>query len=494
MGQGWPSFFWRAPFAARFLRHALSGPVRASDLPVLHSFADEKRPVAVQTILPLPSCVLLAVVLFGCVSVSVAQERSWYAGIGAGASRLQPDPGNNSGIELTDDQSGSVSAWLGRDLSRRFSGEVGLATLGDATLGGSALAGEETISYSALSGGLVAYVLGDSRSVERREALSAYVRGGLSVMDYESDLRITEDDNLALWLGAGAEWPVSRRISLRAELVSYDGDAQAAYVGFVSRLRPSRRPVLTPRAPKVEPIESRKPTSEPAETPTPLETPKRAGTPELTSEPAETPKRVEAPKPAEIPTSVETPEPVVPPKLAKAPKADEPEAQTPSSPEAPRSSRLPVIKPLPAPADAPIATAPEASALASCVAAAPGEPLDARGCAMFSGVIAGVDFVQGTSRLTPVAQVLLDRLVSDLMDHPSIIVEIQSHTEDLGDAERAQALSKERAVAVARHLAGAGVPVARLRARAFGASQPRATNNTRGGRKLNNRVALRVLP
>jgi len=136
---------------------------------------------------------------------------------------------------------------------------------------------------------------------------------------------------------------------------------------------------------------------------------------------------------------------------------------------------------------------PLSTSASACAVPAAGEPLDAQGCALFSGVLQGVEFVGDSTRLTGVGETLLTRLAGSLNQYPERVVEIRVHTQSFAQADRANELSRARAVAVARYLVGQGVDVKRLKARAFGDTQPRAGNDTAGGRRLNNRVELRVL-
>ncbi len=122
------------------------------------------------------------------------------------------------------------------------------------------------------------------------------------------------------------------------------------------------------------------------------------------------------------------------------------------------------------------------------------EPTDAQGCALFSGKLRGVDFASGTASLTQIGERLLDRIGDSLLRYPNLVVEIQAHTESFGNTARAKELARLRSIVVARHLAGRGVPVKQLRARAFGNSVPVADDNTVAGRRQNNRIELRVLP
>jgi len=88
---------------------------------------------------------------------------------------------------------------------------------------------------------------------------------------------------------------------------------------------------------------------------------------------------------------------------------------------------------------------------------------------------------------------VLDELAQNLQKYPNTVIELQGHTDLLRNPTMAKSLAKQRVVAVARQLVKRGVSVKRLRARAFGSSEPIAANATAQGRQLNNRIELRVL-
>ena len=103
-----------------------------------------------------------------------------------------------------------------------------------------------------------------------------------------------------------------------------------------------------------------------------------------------------------------------------------------------------------------------------CPVPAPGEPKDAQGCALFSGVQSGVQFVGMGAELTPEAEASLDRLALALLQYPEVVIEVRAHVGSLKDPVAAEELSRRRTLATARHLANRGVPTERLQARAFG--------------------------
>lgn len=327
----------------------------------------------------------------------------WYAGVVGGVSSLRPET-QNSPFTIDSDVSFGAGAFVGYDLSRRFSLELGYNYLGNATLTGDN--GKTDIGYAALSAGALLYLFGNAQDLDDRSGFAGYLRLGASSMDNSATIPLEREDNIAVMAGAGFEWPFSRSLSLRGELTSFDGDAQAVRASVLYRPRyGSQRGTPVARAPQALP----------------------------------------APAP-----TVNTP------------------TDVPLQPE--------------------IAVVPS-----NCSAPVANEPADARGCAAFSGKLRGVEFNSGTASLTSIGNQLLDRLAKNLILYPNIAIEIQAHTESFGSEVRAKEIAKQRTLAVARYLAGRGVSVQRLRARAFGHSQPIMGDSSLAGRRQNNRIVLRVI-
>jgi OOP family OmpA-OmpF porin len=87
----------------------------------------------------------------------------------------------------------------------------------------------------------------------------------------------------------------------------------------------------------------------------------------------------------------------------------------------------------------------------------------------------------------------LDRLVSILVKYPSMIIQIDGHTDDHGGYEYNIGLSLRRTKAVVKYLVSQGISEIRLIPRGFGKTRPVATNDTDEGRQLNRRVEYTIL-
>ena len=84
----------------------------------------------------------------------------------------------------------------------------------------------------------------------------------------------------------------------------------------------------------------------------------------------------------------------------------------------------------------------------------------------------------------------LDLLIDFLNQNETVNIEIQGHTDSMGDAKLNQKLSLNRANAVYEYLLKNGVGGSRLTFKGFGASTPVANNNTEAGRKTNRRTSF----
>jgi outer membrane protein OmpA-like peptidoglycan-associated protein len=112
-------------------------------------------------------------------------------------------------------------------------------------------------------------------------------------------------------------------------------------------------------------------------------------------------------------------------------------------------------------------------------------------------VVGGVDlgalsFAPGTSRITAEGAVVLDNIADQLHAFSRGSVQVQAHTDNVGDPDVNVLLSQVRAEAVVTYLIDRGVSASLLTARGFGAQTPIADNSTEQGRAANQRVMLVV--
>jgi outer membrane protein OmpA-like peptidoglycan-associated protein len=100
-----------------------------------------------------------------------------------------------------------------------------------------------------------------------------------------------------------------------------------------------------------------------------------------------------------------------------------------------------------------------------------------------------VYFQQGKDVILARSHALLDNVASVVVAHAEITrVEVEGHTDAVGDDQRNLNLSQRRAESVVRYLIARGVSADRLEARGYGETKPIASNATREGRGANRRV------
>lgn len=107
--------------------------------------------------------------------------------------------------------------------------------------------------------------------------------------------------------------------------------------------------------------------------------------------------------------------------------------------------------------------------------------------------IEAIVFDTDDAQLTPDAQFLLKGFANYLKKEASIRIQINGHTDDVGDEGRNQILSEKRAAQVASYLIGLGIEAERIVYKGFGESQPRVANDSAANRALNRRTEFEIL-
>ncbi len=104
------------------------------------------------------------------------------------------------------------------------------------------------------------------------------------------------------------------------------------------------------------------------------------------------------------------------------------------------------------------------------------------------------------AKLTQESRTILDTTLATLLKaNPSLIVQINSHTDAKGSDEYNKELSQERAESVVDYLVGKGMDSTRLKAKGFGESQPIAPNfkpdgsDNPEGRRKNRRTEFKII-
>ena len=134
-----------------------------------------------------------------------------------------------------------------------------------------------------------------------------------------------------------------------------------------------------------------------------------------------------------------------------------------------------------------------------CAATPAGTAADAYGCPILfknaerTVTLRGVNFASGRDELTPSSFAVLDDVARQLIEAPTVRIEVVGHTDATGGRTRNVTLSLARAEAVRAYLVMQGVPSERVVARGYGPDQPIANNKTPTGRAANRRVELRKI-
>ncbi|MEM7575314.1 MAG: OmpA family protein [Bacteroidota bacterium] len=99
-----------------------------------------------------------------------------------------------------------------------------------------------------------------------------------------------------------------------------------------------------------------------------------------------------------------------------------------------------------------------------------------------------VQFETGSARLKTESFFVLDEIAEIMQRYPNYSLLIAGHTDDVGDENNNQVLSEERARACRDYLRTKGILNDRMSYLGYGEAQPRTTNDTAAGRRLNRRV------
>jgi outer membrane protein OmpA-like peptidoglycan-associated protein len=99
-----------------------------------------------------------------------------------------------------------------------------------------------------------------------------------------------------------------------------------------------------------------------------------------------------------------------------------------------------------------------------------------------------IQFDFNKSTIKPISFPILDAVRDVLVANPKITIQVQGHTDNVGQAAYNLKLSQQRADSVRAYLVSHGIEPARLVSKGFGMDQPLVPNNTEGNRALNRRV------
>jgi OmpA-OmpF porin, OOP family len=102
-------------------------------------------------------------------------------------------------------------------------------------------------------------------------------------------------------------------------------------------------------------------------------------------------------------------------------------------------------------------------------------------------------FEVGNSKIDPASYTELDLVVNMMKENPTMIIQLEGHTDYVGAAADNLKLSQRRVDSAKNYIASKGIAKSRLKTKAFGGSQPLSRDNTPEGHRLNRRVEVRIL-
>jgi OmpA-OmpF porin, OOP family len=102
-------------------------------------------------------------------------------------------------------------------------------------------------------------------------------------------------------------------------------------------------------------------------------------------------------------------------------------------------------------------------------------------------------FEVAKSKIDPDSYDELDLVVAMMKENKSMVIQLEGHTDYLGDPSKNMKLSEQRVESVRNYLVSRGIHKNRIKVKAFGGTMPLSRDNTPEGHRLNRRVELRIL-
>ncbi len=102
-------------------------------------------------------------------------------------------------------------------------------------------------------------------------------------------------------------------------------------------------------------------------------------------------------------------------------------------------------------------------------------------------------FEQGKSRIDPSSFSELDLLVAMMKENKNMVIQLEGHTDYLGDPAKNLKLSEQRVEKVKEYLLSKGIQKHRVKTKAFGGTMPLSRDDTPEAHRLNRRVEVRIL-
>lgn len=102
-------------------------------------------------------------------------------------------------------------------------------------------------------------------------------------------------------------------------------------------------------------------------------------------------------------------------------------------------------------------------------------------------------FEQSEAILLSSSYPVIDKLVDILTSQPTLVIQLEGHTDFRGPQKANRRLSDKRVRVIRDYLINKGIDRKRVKTKAFGGTQPLTTEDTPEAQRLNRRVEIRIL-
>lgn len=102
-------------------------------------------------------------------------------------------------------------------------------------------------------------------------------------------------------------------------------------------------------------------------------------------------------------------------------------------------------------------------------------------------------FEQGRAKMNPESYPELNHLAELMIENRNMVIQLEGHTDYLGNAAKNMKLSEQRVEAVKDYLISQGVHKSQVQIKAFGGTAPLSRDDTPEAHALNRRVEVRIL-
>jgi len=433
---------------------------------------------------------LAMTVLSGCAAQSNGNPAAGlstlgpYAGVGLGASFLNVNTSDTT-LEQNQDFSAAGQVTLGVDMGPTLALELRAADLGEATFDTGEALGYQVADASALA-------------KARFNKLTAFGRVGVGALFNDGDFDTKQKNKTHLVIGAGAEYTLSRQLSVRSEWQGHDVDVMHGQLSLLYRFGArNQRPRVIVASQRQEAEEFQPVPVKPPVVPEPEPEPEQPIASQADDRVSDS-RALSSLDIQKLPENSAVQTPPAPPSptqnQTKSPDTQIARAEIPSPPNPPATADSNSLKPLITVPEEPVAAPPLAEeskkiavsrpdsdedgiddASDNCPGSQAGEPVLANGCSMFGESVPGLTFFPDTDRLTKSAEQVLDTVAQAMLDDASVGVTVAAHTRPSTDANVAMFLTRRRTIAIIRYLSEQGIDATRLRPEAYGDTQPLAS-------------------